>query len=141
MFRTILLLKKNFFYGPHLWLMEVSRLGVQLELQLLAYTTAIATPDLSHVCNLQHSSWQRQIANPLSEDRDGSHILMDTSRIRFCCAIVGTPLFNFRNWSTLTSVLNQSPDCLKLSRFQTFFLMRNAQSWSSRRGAVVNESD
>ena len=31
---------------------EVLRLGVESELQLLAYTTAIATKDLSCVCNL-----------------------------------------------------------------------------------------
>ena len=30
------------FLGPHLWYMEVPRLGVELELQLLAYTTATA---------------------------------------------------------------------------------------------------
>ena len=36
--------------------MEVPRLGVESELQLLAYTTAIAMWDLSHVCDLQHSS-------------------------------------------------------------------------------------
>ena len=35
--------------------MEVPRLGVELELQLLAYTTAIATPDLSTICDLHHS--------------------------------------------------------------------------------------
>ena len=34
-----------FFLGPHPWPMEVPRLGVQLELPLLAYTTATATPD------------------------------------------------------------------------------------------------
>ena len=28
------------FLGPHLWHMEVPRLGVELEVQLLAYTTA-----------------------------------------------------------------------------------------------------
>ena len=31
--------------------MEVSRLGVKLELQLLAYTTATAMQDLSHICH------------------------------------------------------------------------------------------
>ena len=35
------------FLGPHLWHMEVLRLGVELELQLPAYTTATATPDVS----------------------------------------------------------------------------------------------
>ena len=39
--------------------MEVPRLGVQSELQLLAYPTA--TQDLSHVCYLRHSSWQCQV--------------------------------------------------------------------------------
>ena len=47
--------------------MEVPRLGVESELQLLAYATAIRTTDLSHVCNLYHSSQQHQILNLLSE--------------------------------------------------------------------------
>ena len=36
-----------FFLGPNLWHMDVSRLGVQSELKLLAYTIAIATQDLA----------------------------------------------------------------------------------------------
>ena len=44
------------FLGAHPRHMEVPRLGVQLELQLLAYTTATATPDLSGVCDLHHGS-------------------------------------------------------------------------------------
>ena len=52
----------------YLWHMEVSRLGVELELQMPAYTaataTAIATQDPSHVCDLHHSS-QLWILNPL----------------------------------------------------------------------------
>ena len=61
--------------------MEVPRLGVESELKLPAYTTAIATAmwDLSHVCNLSHSSWQCWIHNPLSKARDQTLILMDTS--------------------------------------------------------------
>ena len=43
------------FLGPHLQHMEVPRLGVQLDLEPLAYATAIATPDLSHVCDLHTS--------------------------------------------------------------------------------------
>ena len=50
--------------------MEVPRLGVESELQLPAYTTAIATQDSSCVCDLHHSSRPRQILNPLSEARD-----------------------------------------------------------------------
>ena len=56
--------------------MEIPRLGVQSELQLPAYTTATATPDLSHIGN--HSSWQRSILNSLSEARDRTCTLMDT---------------------------------------------------------------
>ena len=72
-----------FFLGPHLWHMEVPRLGVSLELQLPVYTRATAPRDPSCVCNLNHSSWQRRILNPLGEARDRSCILMDASQMRF----------------------------------------------------------
>ena len=61
---------EDFLLGPHPWHMEAPRLGVKLELQSLAYTTARTMPDPSYICNLHHSSWQRQILNPLSEARD-----------------------------------------------------------------------
>ena len=61
--------------------MEVSRLGVQLELQLQAYT--IATQDPSWVCDLHHSSWECQILNPLSEARDQTCVLMVISRVLY----------------------------------------------------------
>ena len=47
--------------------MEVPRLRVKSELQLLAYI--IAVWDLSHVCDLHHSSQQHRILYPLSEAR------------------------------------------------------------------------
>ena len=46
------------FLGPHPQRMEVPRLGVKSEPLLPAYTRATATPDLSCVCNLHHSSGQ-----------------------------------------------------------------------------------
>ncbi len=49
-----------FFLGPHPWQMEVPRLGVELELQLLVYATATAMQDLSHICDLHHSSQQHR---------------------------------------------------------------------------------
>ena len=58
------------FLGLLLWHMEVPRLRVQSELQLLAYTTATATSDPSRVCDLHRSSRQHQILNPLREARD-----------------------------------------------------------------------
>ena len=59
-----------FLFRPAPRHMEVSRLGVKSEPQLLAYTTATATPDLNHVCDVHHSSWQHRIPNPPIEARD-----------------------------------------------------------------------
>ena len=71
------------FLGPHLRHVEVPGLGVESELQLPAYTTATATRDPSHVCDLHHSSWQCWILNPLKEARDQTCILTDTSRVGY----------------------------------------------------------
>ena len=62
--------------------MEVPRLEVESELQLVAYATVTAMPDLSHVSDIHHSSGQCQILNPLSEARDQTQLLMDTSQVR-----------------------------------------------------------
>ena len=40
---------------------EVPRLGGEPELLLQAYATVTATPDMSHICHLHHSSRQHQI--------------------------------------------------------------------------------
>ena len=69
------------FLGPHPWHMEIPRLGVESELQPLAYTRATATRYPSHVCHLHHSSRPPQILNLLSEAKDRTLVLMDTSRI------------------------------------------------------------
>ena len=71
------------FLGPQPPHMEVPRLQVESELQLLAYSTAIATWDLSHICDLHHSSQQHRILNQLSEARDQTHILMGISRVPY----------------------------------------------------------
>ena len=68
-----------FFLGPHSRHMEVPRLGVQMELQLLAYTTATATQNLSCVCDLHHSSQQCWILNHLGKARDRTCVFMNTS--------------------------------------------------------------
>ena len=60
---------------------EVPRLRVESELQLLACTTATATWDPSHICSLYHSLWQCKILNLLSKDRDQTHILIGTSQV------------------------------------------------------------
>ena len=79
------------FLEPQVQHMEVSRLGVLSELQQPGYATATAAWDLSHVCDLHHSSQKFQILDPLSEARDRTHILMDTSWICFHCTTTGTP--------------------------------------------------
>ena len=68
----------NFFFflvflGLHTQHMEVPRLEVELALQLPAYTRATAMQDLSHICDLHHSSWQYQILNLLSKARDQTY--------------------------------------------------------------------
>ena len=62
--------------------MEVPRLGVKSELQLLAYATPTATQDPRCICDLHHSSWQCQILNPLREARDRTHILVDSGWVK-----------------------------------------------------------
>ena len=57
--------------------MEVPRLGVKSKFQMLVPATAMR--DLSHICDLPHSSRQHLVLSPLSEARDQTHILMDTS--------------------------------------------------------------
>ena len=56
------------FLGPYPQYMEISRLGVESELQLWAYTTATAM-------------WARHIPNPLSKARDRTCVLMDPSGV------------------------------------------------------------
>ena len=65
--------------GLQLWYMDIPRLGVELELQLLAYATATAMQDPSCIYDLYHSLQQCWILNPLSTARDQTCILIDTS--------------------------------------------------------------
>ena len=47
-----------------------SQAKVPMELQLPAYTTAMAVGELNCICDLYHSSWQCQIPDSLSEAWD-----------------------------------------------------------------------
>ena len=81
-FLNLYLLIFFFFLGPHLWPMEVSRLGVESQVQLLAYTTATATLDQAtsatstKVCSIVGS-----LLSPLSGARDRTFFLMETSQV------------------------------------------------------------
>ena len=96
------------------------RLGVQSELQLLAYTIATAMRDLSHICSLHHSSRQCQILNLLSEARDRTCVLMDTSQICFPCVTMGTPSLLSSGHDTVMSILYmrklRHPEVIYLSK-------------------------
>ena len=70
------------FIGLHPWHLEVSRLGIESDLYPLAYATATATWDLSHICDLHRSSWQRKILNPMGKAKDWTLVLKDTSWLR-----------------------------------------------------------
>ena len=59
--------------------MEVPRLVARSELQVPAYPTATATPDLNCISNLRCRLWQCWILNPLSEAKDQTHILPETT--------------------------------------------------------------
>ena len=74
--------------------MEGPRLGVELELQPLAY----AQPQqcqIRAIFDLHHSSRQRQILNPMIEARDRTCELMDTGQIHFCWAMMEIPVSSF----------------------------------------------
>ena len=73
---------------------EAPRLGVFLELQLPAYTTATAMQNPSHFCNLHYSSHQQRILKPLSKAGDQTCNLMDT--IGFVSAEPWQKLQNFK---------------------------------------------
>ena len=51
---------------------------------------ASLTRDPSCLCDLHLSSWQCWIPDPLSGARDRTRVLMDVSRIHFCCITTGT---------------------------------------------------
>ena len=64
-----------------MWHMDVPRLGVESEMQMLAYPTVTAMWDPSCICDLYHGSGQQWILNPPSEARDRTCILMGISQI------------------------------------------------------------
>ena len=107
--------------------MEVPRLGVKLELHMLTYATATATQDLSHIYNLHHSSRQCRILKPLIEARDQTHLLMDTGRVHYHWATVGTPTaWTFYERKTI------------LSRVETTWVSVTL-SWTFNQGSHINK--
>ena len=121
------------FLGVHLQHMEVPRLEVESELQLLACATATATPDASRICDLHHSSWQQQILNPLSEARDRTHIPVDTSWVCNSLKHNGNSLCSF--YINRCGLIPREYDTKKKANNTTFSVrkrenkMRMLQEW------------
>ena len=111
------------FFRPHLRHIEVPSLGIKSELQLPVYTRATATPDPSRVCDLHHSSWQRQILNPLSEARDRTCVLMDTSRLL-------NPLSHNRNSQMSKQTIIKITAMHKSPGNPDFFRTKAKKAWS-----------
>ena len=82
------------FLGPYMRHMEVPRLGVEMELQLPAYTTVTAMPDPSHIYKLHQSTQQCWILNPLNGATDQMHVFMDSSQVLYHWATMGTPSYS-----------------------------------------------
>ena len=83
----------KFFWGPHEWHMEVPRLGIE------CWSCNCHLPHSnagSKLCLRPiHSSQQYQILKPLSEARDQTHILMDTSQV---CNLLSHNGNSLKNW-------------------------------------------
>ena len=80
------------FLGPHRWQMEVPKLGVELELLLLALAT-----ELNWAASAIYTIAHGQILNPLSEARDRTRNLMVPRQIRFHCTTMGTHSFFYHH--------------------------------------------
>ena len=79
-------------------------LEVESELQLPAYTTATATQDASHVCDLDGSLQQHWVLN-LTSEAASSWIPV---RFLTCWATMGTPIWEFKkHFPSLISPLLQ----------------------------------
>ena len=99
-----------FFFFFFMWLhpqhLEVSRLEVELEQQLLDCTHSHSN---LRVCNLHHSLWQCWILNPRSGTEDQTLVLMNTSQVCYIWATMGTPFGLFLNTSKTFPQLQSKP--------------------------------
>ena len=86
------------FLGPYLRHMEVPKLGVKLELQLPAYATTTATPDLHTAASSTYTTAHCNARSLTHWAVQGSNcILMDISQIHFHWATTGTPQCHLLN--------------------------------------------
>ena len=84
-----------FFVFCLFWATPAAYGGSQARGPIGTIATSLPTADPSRICDLHHSSQQRQILNPLSEARDRACNLMVPSQIHFHCTTKGTPAVLF----------------------------------------------
>ena len=104
---------------PPSWHMEA-----ESELQLPAYTIAIATWDPSRVCDPHHSPRQRRILHPRSEARDPTRSLTVPHRIHVHCATIGNSSFSLLTPSSLPHLVLSSLSLLDQSFSFLFFFLK-----------------
>ena len=120
--------------GAHPQHTEVPRLGIESELLLPAHATATAMLDLSCVCNLHHSLWQRQILNPLS--KVGMELASSWILVQVITPTKRTPqphfLFYFISSSLVTMIIDQYSKIKKI--FKTWGKNKQTQIGVSPKG-------
>ena len=78
--------------------MEVPGLRAELQWQMLAYTAATATPDLSHICNL-HCSCSNARSLPTKRGQElNPHPQRHYVGFLTCWATTGTPYFKIEGY-------------------------------------------
>ena len=94
------------FLGPHLWHMEVPGLGIELELQLPAYTKPQQCQIWATSATSTTAHDHTRIFNPLREAWDRTCNLMVPGQIHFHCTTMGTSKsFIKLTWGADLSVL------------------------------------
>ena len=91
-----------------MWHMEVPRLRVKLELQPYATDTVMWDPN--RVCDL-HCNLSSGILNPMSEARDWTYILMDTSGVLNLLSHNGYSRKNYLNDNYRNDIIMYSNNC------------------------------
>ena len=83
------------FFRAQVQHIEVPRLGVELELQLLAYPTATAMWDPSLISNLHHSLWNAGSLTHWARPGIKPASSWRLSQVRYCWGTTGTPHYSW----------------------------------------------
>ena len=120
------------FLGLHLQHVEVPRLGIESELQLLAYTTATAMRDLSHVWNLCHRSFARSLTHWARPGIEPSASLILVGIVTPLSHIWSSTIHSFEVYNWIDKCVHQAVQPLSQSVLEHFHhLKRNPMLISS----------